>query len=124
MSLVLIIDDDRDIRETMALLLEEYGHQVVAVANGKDALRVLQQGPRPDLVVLDLMMPVMTGWELREQMLRDPTLATIPTIVISGDTRAVQRTADLQVIAFLSKPFEPDDLLSQIPRADLPAPGN
>ena len=119
MSLLLIIDDDRDIRETLELLLEDHGHRVISAANGEEALRLLQQGPRPDLVVLDLMMPVMTGWELRELMLRDPTLASIPTVVISGDTKAVQRTADLHVAAFLAKPFELDDLLGRIP--DQPA---
>lgn len=122
MSLVLIVDDDRDIRETTALLLEEHGHQVISAANGQEALRLMQQGPRPDFVVLDLMMPVMSGWELRGQMLRHPDLATIPTIVISGDTKAVARRADLRVDGYLSKPFELDDLLSQISDGDPPGP--
>ncbi len=121
MSLVLIVDDDRDIRETMELLLEEHGHRVVCAANGREALRLMRQGPLPNLVVLDLMMPVMSGWELREQMLGDPALAAIPTIVVSGDTRAVQRRADLHVDGYLSKPFELDDLLSHISDVDPPS---
>lgn len=122
MSLVLIVDDDRDIRETTELLLAECGHRVLGATNGEDALRLLQRGPRPDLVILDLMMPVMTGWELRERMLRDPALATIPTVVISGDARAVTRAAGLQLTAFLAKPFELDDLLRWIPAASQPTP--
>lgn len=117
MSRILLVDDDRDIRETMEILLAEYGHRVITAANGREALHLLRQGPRPDLVVLDLMMPVMTGWELREQMLRDPALATIPTIVISGDIKAVQRATDLHATAFLTKPFELDDILSRITAA-------
>ena len=124
MSFVLLVDDDRDICETTQVLLEDHGHQVICAANGKEALRLMQQGPRPDLLVLDLMMPVMSGWELREQMLRDPALATIPTIVISGDTRAVQRRAELRVEGYLSKPFELDDLLSQISDVDPPSPAS
>lgn len=123
MSLLLIVDDDQDIRESLRMLLEECGHRVLCAANGADALRLLQQEPRPDLIVLDLMMPVMTGWELRERMLGDPVLAAIPTVVISGDTRAVARADDLQVAAFLAKPFELDDLLSQIPASAARAPG-
>lgn len=122
MSLVLIVDDDRDIRETTQLLLEEHGHRVICAANGQEALHLMQQGPRPDFVVLDLMMPVMSGWELREQMLGDPALATIPTIVISGDTKAVQRRDDLRVDGYLSKPFELDDLLGQISDVGQPGP--
>lgn len=123
MSLVLIVDDDRDIRETMALLLEDCGHRVLCAANGEEALRMLQRGPRPDLVLLDLMMPVMTGWELRERMLRDPVLAKIPTVVISGDTRAVQRAAELHVDGFIAKPFELEDLLCRIPEQQPTAGG-
>ena len=117
MSPVLVVEDDRDIRETMGLVLEGEGYEVVTAPNGKEALSLLQAGLRPSLVLLDLMMPVMSGWELREQMLRDPAMAAIPTIVITGDTRATQRTAQLQAAACIAKPFEISELLAAVAEA-------
>lgn len=117
MSPVLVVEDDKDIRETMGLVLEGEGYEVVTAPNGREALRLLQTGLRPSIILLDLMMPVMSGWELRERMLRDPTMADIPTIVITGDTRASQRTAQLQAKACITKPFEINDLLAMIAEA-------
>ncbi|WAS96843.1 response regulator [Nannocystis punicea] len=117
MSPVLVVEDDRDIRETMGLVLEGEGYEVVTAPNGREALQLLQSGLRPCLVLLDLMMPVMSGWELREQMLRDPSMAAIPTIVITGDTRASQRTAQLRAAACFAKPFEISDLLAAVAEA-------
>lgn len=123
MSPVLVVEDDKDIRETMGLVLEGEGYEVVMAPNGKEALQLLQTGLRPCIILLDLMMPVMSGWEMREQMLRDPAMADIPTIVITGDTRASQRTAQLQATACIAKPFEISDLLAVVaeaaPRADV-----
>nr|WP_276598717.1 response regulator [Nannocystis sp. SCPEA4] len=113
----MVVEDDRDIRETMGLVLEGEGYEVVTAPNGKEALQLLQTGLRPCIVLLDLMMPVMSGWELREQMLRDPAMADIPTIVITGDTRASQRTAQLQATACIAKPFEISDLLAVVAEA-------
>ncbi|MBZ5715064.1 response regulator [Nannocystis pusilla] len=117
MSPVLVVEDDKDIRETMGLVLEGEGYEVVTAPNGKEALQLLQTGLRPCIVLLDLMMPVMSGWELREQMLRDPAMADIPTIVITGDTRASQRMAQLQATACIAKPFEISDLLAVVAEA-------
>jgi CheY-like chemotaxis protein len=113
-SSVLVVEDDRDVRDALGLVLEDEGYEVVMAANGKEALGLLGTGLRPNVVLLDLMMPIMSGWEMREQMLRDPGIADIPTIVITGDTRAAQRTADLRVVACIAKPFEVDDLLDKV----------
>lgn len=111
MSSVLVVDDDRDTRDLIGLLLEDAGYQVVTAGNGKEALTALEDGLRPDAIVLDLMMPVMNGWEFREKVLRDTDFAAIPTVVVTGDTKAAQRAAKLGAAGYLSKPFEATALL-------------
>jgi CheY-like chemotaxis protein len=113
-SLVLVVDDNDDIREMLSLFLEEAGHAVVTAHHGREALRLFGHGLRPDLVVLDLMMPVMSGWELRQEMLRDPEVASIPTVVITGDRAWSRRSEELHAVAALSKPFEPEEILALI----------
>jgi CheY-like chemotaxis protein len=118
-SLVLVIDDNEDIRETLSLLLEDAGCAVLTAPNGREALGLLRRGPLPDVVILDLMMPVMSGWELREEMLRDPAVAPIPTIVMTGD-RSWSKNADrLHAAASLAKPFEAEEMLSVLDRVKL-----
>ena len=118
MSLVLVVEDDKDIRETISLVLEDSGYDVVTAPHGKEALRLLRAGLRPNVMILDLMMPVMSGWELREQMLRDPQIASIRTIVITGDTKSSRCAESLGAVARLAKPFEPDDLLALLDAAE------
>jgi CheY-like chemotaxis protein len=103
---VLVVDDDRDIRETLEELLHSAGWEVASAANGREGLEQLQRAAF-DLVVLDLMMPVMTGWQFREAQLRDPSVAHVPVIVIS----AVHPATALDAAAFLPKPFDIDQLL-------------
>jgi CheY-like chemotaxis protein len=106
---VLLVDDDRGIRECLTLALEIEGHTVIQAEDGLDALLALRSGPRPDVIVLDLEMPVMTGWEFREVQLRDPDLAGIPVIVVSS---AFGIAVDAN--AHLPKPFRVEDLLQAI----------
>jgi CheY-like chemotaxis protein len=113
---VLVVDDDVTVRQLLRRMLEAEGYTVVEADNGRAALARLDD-VSPSLILLDLMMPVMSGWELREQMLRDPSMAAIPTIVITGDTRASQRTAQLQAAACIAKPFEISDLLAAVAEA-------
>src|SRR3982750_3855302 len=80
---VLIVEDDTDVREMMDLLLTSMGYRTVTAANGAVALERLRQD-RPCMVLLDLMMPVMTGWEFRERQLNDPLLASIPVLCMSA----------------------------------------
>src|SRR5215510_5543427 len=81
---VLIVEDDADLREMMAQLLSLEGFQTAAVANGREALEYLQGGEAPHLILLDLMMPVMDGWEFRRQQQADPSLSRVPVIVLSA----------------------------------------
>ena len=119
---LLLVEDDYDIRTMLVMLLDMEGYRVVRSANGREALGELLGGLHPDLILLDLMMPVMSGWQLLDIMERDPVLAAIPVIVISGDGRsAAQHVAD-RVSCFLKKPLDLDELLSKIEEFALDAP--
>ena len=109
MAHVLVIDDDADIREALRCLLEAEGHRVTEAADGRMALGSLARG-RVDVIVLDLMMPVMNGWEFREAQRGDPALADIPVIVISA---AAQRRP-VEAAAFLAKPFDASRLIELV----------
>ncbi len=110
---VLVVDDDRDIRETMLDVLNEEGFDATGAAHGGEALAALVTGPLPCLIFLDLMMPVMDGRAFREQQLRDVALARIPVVVISAHRGADDATA-LGAAGFLSKPLRILDLLGAI----------
>src|SRR5512138_2541112 len=86
---VLVVDDDESVRESLALALELEGYMVLRAAHGIDALLVLRTGIRPDVILLDLEMPVMPGWEFRERQLADPALADIPVVIVSSSLRQV-----------------------------------
>src|SRR5438552_202636 len=91
---VLVVEDDADIRESLGTILEEEGYGVVTTRNGREALSYLRSGrPRPSLILLDLLMPVMSGAEFRAEQERDPALADIPVVVLSGDSRATERAS-------------------------------
>jgi len=109
---VLIVEDDGDLRDMMAQLLMLEGFQTASVANGREALEYLHQGDRPDVILLDLMMPVMDGWEFRRRQQQDPSVAGVPVIILSAldPTRASGVEAD----AFLKKPLDFDRLLSLV----------
>jgi CheY-like chemotaxis protein len=82
---ILIVEDEPPIRDVLAEILEDEGYRVSTVSNGMEALTYLrQQADRPRLILLDLGMPVMTGWEFREEQLRDATLKDIPVVVMSA----------------------------------------
>jgi len=109
---ILVVDDDADIREALEQVLLSAGNRVSTAKNGKDALDLIQTN-RPDVILLDLMMPVMDGFRFREAQKRDRTLADIPVVVISAV--AAQNAAALgDVAACLPKPFSIDVLLDTI----------
>jgi len=109
---ILIVEDDADLREMMAQLLTLEGFQTTTVANGREALEYLSQHAKPDVILLDLMMPVMDGWEFRRQQASDPSLARVPVIVLSALDQA--RAADVTAVAFLKKPLDFDRLLELV----------
>ncbi len=111
---ILVVEDDPLTREAMASILGSAGHKVRGAAEGEEALAVLRQGPLPDLIVLDLLMPGMDGWHFRREQLREPALAALPVIVCSGTGDADLHAAALGAAAFLDKPIDPDRLLETI----------
>ena len=111
--LVLVVDDDRDIREIVMDVLQEAGMSAVGAADGADALRRLQAGLRPDLILLDLMMPVMDGVTFRRLQLADPALASIPTVILSAYRDVAERTRALAT-KILAKPVDLQELLGTV----------
>ena len=113
---ILVVEDDPATRDAVALVLEDEGYSVTGVANGQEALRHLRQTPLPNLIVLDLMMPVMNGLEFRKQQTQDPALKGIPVLVISADGAVSQKAAALGVKDYLRKPIDLDLLLEAVQR--------
>jgi CheY-like chemotaxis protein len=112
---VLIVDDDWQTRYALKMALESAGYAVRQAANGAEALRELADGLRPDVILLDMVMPVMTGWEFRQRQVLDPELADIPVIVFSAAYEVAPRAADsLGVAGVLAKPVEPGETLTAI----------
>jgi CheY-like chemotaxis protein len=111
---VLIVEDDADLREMMAQLLTLEGFAAATAANGREALLYLQTNAAPDVILLDLMMPVMDGWEFRREQQRDRDMAGVPVIVLSALDQP--RAADVAADAFLKKPLDFDRLLELIRR--------
>jgi CheY-like chemotaxis protein len=106
---LLVVDDDEDIRDTVKSLLELKGYRVATAADGAEGLARMREGTPPAVVILDLMMPGMSGEEFRAAQLRDRNLATVPVIVLSGagrlserqslaGTEVVPKPIDLQVL--------------------------
>jgi two-component system response regulator MprA len=114
---VLLVDDDPDIRSTVELALELYGYDVVSVANGLEALDWLRGGHAlPFLILLDFMMPEMSGSQFRSEQQQDPTLAAIPTVVLTGAGMLSDVSSDVLATEVLRKPIGLDALLSAVRR--------
>jgi CheY-like chemotaxis protein len=111
---ILIVEDHEFAREALAALLTTTGYDVVEAENGREALAVLAKGPRPDVILLDLMMPVMDGWEFMRRQRRDWRLCTIPTIVVTGVASHDPRCLEMPVVRFLRKPYTAEQLVAAI----------
>lgn len=115
---ILLVDDDESIRSPLKEHLEGEGHAVVTAADGQQAFRMLRRGQRPDVIVLDAMMPVMNGWDFRSAQLSEPEFADIPVVVVSAGGFS-NRTVLTQfgVAHYLPKPLDTEALLKAITRA-------
>jgi CheY-like chemotaxis protein len=109
---VLIVDDDASIQETLGEFLAECGFEVVTARDGADALALLERTtPRPDVILLDLAMPVMDGYQFRQRQLADPSLMSIPVLIVTGHDD--ERVSGLGA-PVLSKPVDADAVLHRL----------
>jgi CheY-like chemotaxis protein len=106
---VLLVDDDQDVLDALAELLSGEGFVISEARNGREAWDLLRGAPPPSLILLDLMMPVMSGLEFLDRKSRDRDLAPIPVVIISGIS--VDPPADLPIIR---KPFDPDSVVDAV----------
>jgi CheY-like chemotaxis protein len=109
---IVVIEDEPDLRSTLAELLALHGYDVGCAANGMEALKLLSRGPVPDLIFLDLMMPVMDGWHFRSELSRYPGLAQIPVVLLSAMPELSDEAQKLHVVGSLPKPFPLSAVLS------------
>jgi CheY-like chemotaxis protein len=110
---ILIIEDDADVRSAIAEVLTSEGHLVAEAEDGLHGLRTARD-QRPDLILLDLMMPIMDGWAFRAAQQADPTLADIPVVVVSAMLQ--DQVHAIGAVAHLHKPFNLVDLLEVVDR--------
>jgi CheY-like chemotaxis protein len=108
----MIVDDDRDNRELVRELLEQEGFIASSAENGADAIALLEKGLDPDLILTDLLMPVMSGWDLCETLKSTATWRSIPVIVLCG--MPAEQRGQLQVDDAFEKPTDTRQLLSRI----------
>ena len=110
---ILLVDDSSAVRETVSEVLGAEGYRVLEAENGRQALELLRKGPEPGLILLDLMMPVMDGWQFLKERATSAALSEIPVIVLSA-------TADDELLAgtcaFLQKPMRLEVLLEALDR--------
>jgi len=113
-KLILVVEDDRDLRFVIRMILERAGYEVAEASNGTAALESVGAGP-PDLIIADLTMPVMSGVELVDQLRANPATVSIPVVLLSGGQ--VDPATSQRVEAVVTKPFEPDHLVACIEKA-------
>ena len=113
MASVMIVEDDRDTREMLARFLELEGFDVREAANGQVALEALREDSRTCVILLDLMMPVMNGWQFRKAQSNDPELSKIPVVVVTA-AGAREQIPAIDADAWLAKPVDFDRLLATI----------
>lgn len=113
---VLIVEDDTDLRQALSQVLAEEGYRVGGAEHGLHALEQLREGRRPCLILLDLTMPVMNGWQFREEQRQDPDLASIPVVVISAGANLSEQVVPLGIQDYIRKPIQLGQLLATVQR--------
>lgn len=111
-GIVLVVDDEKDIRDTLQEALEGEGYTVYTAANGREALDLLPSIPSPSLILLDLMMPVMDGWEFLKEMGENFTLTGIPVVIITAFGEKARTISQAQAV--IRKPFDLNTLTETV----------
>ena len=106
-ELVMVVEDGPEIRESLRAVLESEGYRVMVAANGREALDLLERGARPAIMLVDLMMPVLSGWELIEEVRATPAFSCIAMAIIS----AMVKDGEVDGLPCLQKPVDLDQLL-------------
>jgi CheY-like chemotaxis protein len=116
--LILVADDDDDVRELVVFRLERAGYQVVTASDGHEAVEVALERP-PDVCVIDVMMPRLNGYEVTERLRASPGLADVPIVLLTASVQeaAVNRGFDAGASDYIKKPFSPQQLLDRIAAA-------
>ena len=113
---LMIVDDDDDLRDALADIMTAQGYEVAAFADARAALAALEEGMTPFLILLDLMMPGMSGWEFRAAQLANPTLARIRVVVVTAANNLSDGACTLSSLEVLHKPFTLEILLPVVAR--------
>ncbi len=108
---ILVVDDDQDLRETVTTALADEGYQVIGVGSAREALAHLREGKPPSLILLDMMMPGMDGWELRLELRKQPATAEIPVVILSAHGDVRDAALALGAADYLRKPVRIESLL-------------
>lgn len=112
----MVVDDDEDTRAELEVVLREEGYRVIVAHDGLDALERLRYGTRPDVILLDLLMPRMDGWAFRKAQLADPALSTIPVVLLSGARTTHWAVSELRAACAVPKPIRLEALFSAVAR--------
>jgi CheY-like chemotaxis protein len=115
-KLILIVEDDFDLARTLGDVLESEGYGVAIALDGRDALDQLRSGLKPDLILLDMTMPVMDGWRFREAQSKMPGAGSIPVVTVTADGDARGKAASIRAAGYLAKPTTIRDLLDEVER--------
>lgn len=113
---ILCIEDEPEMIDLIRLILDRRGFDVIGAAGGEEGLKMLRQEP-PDLVLLDLMMPDLDGWEVYQQMKADENTKDIPVIVVTAKAQSIDKVLGLHIAKvddYIAKPFSPKDLLNSV----------
>jgi CheY-like chemotaxis protein len=114
---VLVVEDDRDVRDSILEVLEDNQYHTVAASNGQEGLQALRAAAcKPCLILLDLMMPVMDGWGFRAAQKSDQDLESIPVVVLTAHASAQKAAQDMDAAGFLKKPVRLETLLDTVQR--------
>ena len=123
MARVLVVDDEKDVVELVKFLLERDGHQVIEAFNGREALEKANT-ERPDLIILDIMMPEIDGITVSGILFQDPVLKLTPVLILTAKGPSARKILDLvpNVRLYMEKPFDPPELLKSVDRLLLAVP--
>jgi two-component system response regulator VicR len=115
---ILYIEDEKEMLELTRIVLEREGYEMLAAVGGAEGIETVKR-EKPDLVLLDLMMPDVDGWEVYRQMKADKEVADIPVIIITARTQSIDKVLGLKVAKvadYITKPFGPSDLINSVKR--------